>query len=256
MTAEIIGFLLVMARVSVLVALFPLFARRQLPNLVKLGLATALSLFWTPAAVTELNTIDLPNISGPHFTVLVIEQMFIGFLLAMLMGLFFWPAKIAGAYIAQEVGLSLASISDPNSQDSSTLVSRIFEAFCILLFFALNMHHFMLLIIDLSFKRVMTHVGLMELPTEGWVQAYASCTDWGLLIIAPILVLLMLVTVILTFLIRAAPSLNLFSIGMPLRVGLGALLLCLFSPIVFAALEHYMYRAKEEIEYLLSSMMG
>ena len=66
--------------------------------------------------------------------VLVIEQMFIGFLLAMLMGLFFWPAKIAGAYIAQEVGLSLASISDPNSQDSSTLVSRIFEAFCILLF--------------------------------------------------------------------------------------------------------------------------
>ncbi|MCD0459811.1 flagellar biosynthetic protein FliR [Roseiconus lacunae] len=256
MTDDIALFLLVMARVSVFVAFFPLFTKRQLPAQVKVGLAASLSIFWLADAKSVIPATELTDIGGWIFTFLLVKEVFTGMLLSLLLGLFFWPAKIAGSYIAQELGLSLASISDPSSQDSSTLVSRVFESFSILVFFALNLHHFIILTLHFSFHYVLTRVGMMTLPTEAIIAAFSNSDDYGLLIIAPVLVMLMMVTLVLAFLNRAAPSLNLFSVGMPLRVGFGVLLLFVFSPIIFGAMQMYLFRVQEDIESILSLLAG
>ncbi|MCC9601996.1 flagellar biosynthetic protein FliR [Stieleria sp. JC731] len=251
MTDDVVLFLLVLARVSVFVAFFPLFTKRQLPSHVKVGLAASLSVFWLADAKAVIPTPELSGTGGVVFTLLLFKEIFTGILLSLLLGLFFWPARIAGSYIAQELGLSLASISDPSSQDSSTLVSRIFESFSIMVFFALNLHHFIILTLHFSFHYVMTRVGVMTVPTDAFVKAIGNSDDYGLLIIAPVLVMLMMVTLVLAFLNRAAPSLNLFSVGMPLRVGFGVLLLFIFSPVIFGAMEMYLYRVQEDIESIL-----
>jgi len=256
MIEDVTLFLLVLARVSVFVAFFPLFAKRQLPAQVKVGLAAALTVFWLADAKSVISAPDMQAAVSWLFLFLVIKEIFIGMLLSIILGLFFWPARIAGSYIAQELGLSLAAISDPGSQDSSTLVARIFEAFSVLLFFALNLHHFVILTIHLSFNHSLTRIGLSDLPTEAIVRSLNHSSDYGLLIVAPLLVLLMLVTLILGFLNRAAPSLNLFSVGMSIRVGLGGFLLLLFSPIVFGAMEIYFYRVQSDIEAMLSALTG
>ncbi len=256
MIQDVALFLLVLARVSVFIALFPLFSQRQLPAQVKVGLACALTIFWLADARAVISAPDLDAAEGWLFIALVVKELFTGMLLSIVLGLFFWPARIAGSYIAQELGLSLAAISDPGSQDSSTLVSRIFEALCVLAFFALNLHHFVILTIHLSFNHSLTRIGLMDLPTEAIVTSLNRTSDYGLLIVAPLLVLLMLVTLILAFLNRAAPSLNLFSVGMSIRVGLGGFLLLVFSPIVFGAMEMYLYRVQEDIEAVLSVFTG
>ncbi|MEM6470744.1 MAG: flagellar biosynthetic protein FliR [Planctomycetota bacterium] len=249
-------FLLVMARVSIFVAFFPLFTQRQLPAQVKVGLAAALSIFWMNDARTQFSAEQLESITSWWFVILLAKEFFIGFILSFILGLFFYPAKIAGSYIAQELGLSLAAISDPGSQDSSTLVSRIFEAFAILLFFALNLHHFVILSLHLSFEKVFTRIGFSELPTETIVTAINRASDYGLLEIAPVLIVLMVVTLVLGFLNRAAPALNLFSVGMTLRVGLGGFLLFVFSPIIFGAMEIYFYRVQEDIEWILQAFQA
>ena len=256
MIGDVVLFLLVLARVSVFVAFFPLFSKKQLPNQVKAGLATARSVFWLADAKNVMPQLSLEDVGSLLFLFLVFKEICIGLLLSMVLGLFFWPARIAGSYVAQELGLSLAAISDPGSQDSSTLVSRVFEAFSMLLFFSLNLHHFIILSLHLSFNETMTRVGLLELPTEELVAAFNRTSDYGLLIVAPLLVLLMLVTLVLAFLNRAAPAMNLFSVGMSIRVGFGGLLLFLFCPILFGAIEIYFYRVQEDIEYLMQSLLG
>ena len=256
MIDDVVLFILVLARVSVFVAFFPLFSKRQLPAQVKAGLATALSIFWLADAQNVLPEISYDRVGSMLFLLLVVKEICIGILLSLILGLFFWPARIAGSYVAQELGLSLASISDPGSQDSSTLVSRIFEAFSMLVFFALNLHHFIILTIHLSFNQALTQVGLLHLPTEELALAFNRTSDYGLLIVAPSLVMLMLVTLVLAFLNRAAPALNLFSVGMSIRVGFGGLLLFLFCPIIFGALEIYLYRVQEDIEFLIGSIIG
>jgi flagellar biosynthesis protein FliR len=256
MIDDVVLFVLVMARVSVFVAFFPLFSKKQLPNQVKVGLATSLAVFWLADARNVLPTIGFEHVGSVLFVLLLFKEICIGILLSLVLGLFFWPARIGGSYVAQELGLSLAAISDPGSQDSSTLVSRLFEAFSVLLFFALNLHHFVIMTIHLSFNQALTKVGLLELPIEELVAAFNRVSDFGLLIVAPLMVLLMLVSLVLAFLNRAAPALNLFTVGMSIRVGFGGLLLFLFAPILFGAMELYFYRVQEDIEYLIRSMVG
>ncbi|NNE01514.1 MAG: flagellar biosynthetic protein FliR, partial [Pirellulaceae bacterium] len=225
--AQVVLFMLVLTRVSAFIAFFPLFSKKQLPSLVKAGLAGALSLFWFCQIEANMGPTEqvINQMSGFTGCMLLIKEGMIGIVLAIAMGLFFWPARIAGSYVGQELGLSMASISDPGSQDSSTLLSRIFETFAILLFFALNLHHFLILVIHHSFENVISRGSLLELPTERLVGMLNGASDYGLMIVAPLLIGFMLVTLVLAFLNRAAPTLNLFSIGMPLRVGLG--ILCL-----------------------------
>lgn len=256
MIGDVVLFILVLARVSVFIAFFPMFSKRQLPTQVKAGLATALSVFWLADAKTVMPNLSFDDIGSLLFVFLVFKEICIGILLSLVLGLFFWPARIAGSYVAQELGLSLASISDPGSQDSSTMVSRIFEAFSMLIFFSLNLHHFVILSIHLSFNQTLTRVGLIDIPTEEIVHSFNRMSDYGLLIVAPLIVLLMLVTLVLAFLNRAAPQLNLFTVGMSMRVGFGGLLLFLFCPIIFGAIEIYFYRVQDDIEYLLQSLVG
>lgn len=251
--ADLVLFMLVLTRVSAFVAFFPLFTRRQLPTLVKVGLSASLALFWfaeldQTALLTASAAGSLTGLAG---VLLIVREAVIGIVLSIALGLFFWPARVAGAYVGQELGLSLASISDPGSQDSSTLVTRLFETFTVLIFFGINLHHFVILVIHASFDPALIQVGVLRLPTEQLVTMLARVIDYGLLIAAPVLVLLMMVTLLLSFLNRAAPTLNLFSVGMSIRAGLGIFCLFLFCPVIFGAMESYLYRVQEDIEELL-----
>lgn len=248
-------FVLILARVSAFIALFPLFSRRQLPNLVKVGLAGALTVFWFyEVDGSKFQLADANAMGGLVGLAMAVKELAIGALLGMVMGLLFWPAKVAGAYVGQELGLSLASISDPGSQDSSTLVTRIFDMFSLLIFFGLNLHHLIILILHASFDQLMTKVGMMTLPTELLVHMYSSVDDYGLSIAGPLLIVFLMISLLLALLNRAAPSLNLFSVGMSIRAGVGVLFLCVFSPAIFSAMRMYLYRVQFDLEELLKSL--
>jgi flagellar biosynthetic protein FliR len=256
MIGEALVFLLILTRVSVFIGFFPLFSRRQLPSRVKIGLSMALSFFWLGETDPGFSAEALLDAGPLLFVFYVAKEVGIGILLSILLGLFLWPSRVAGAYIGQELGLSLASISDPGSQDSSTLITRLFEAFTVLIFFSINLHHFVIMVVHFSFDDALLQLGLVDLPYEALVTAMNRTNDYGLLIVAPLMILLMLITLVLGFLNRAAPAMNLFSVGMSIRVGIGGLLLFLFSPLLFGATEIYLYRIQEDIEALLSALLG
>ena len=151
---QIIVLLLILVRVATFLGMFPLFSQRQLPNLVKVGLAGGLSVFWFDQIDASLNGLDVPSLGIVDGSLLLIREFMIGLLLSLAMGVFFLPVKVAGAYVGQELGLSLASISDPSSPDSSTLVTRVIEAFAILIFFSINLHHFLILVVQASFDQL------------------------------------------------------------------------------------------------------
>ncbi|MEC8557415.1 MAG: flagellar biosynthetic protein FliR [Planctomycetota bacterium] len=248
---DLVLFVLILTRVSAFFAFFPLFGRRQLPNLVKVGISGALTVFWLyecKAGLTApINAVELTSLYG---FLLILREAFIGFLMAFIMGFMFWPARVAGAYIGNEMGLSMAAINDPASQESSTLVSGILEAFTILLVFATDLHHFFLLVVHESFYGF-NHIDFTNLPVEEIVQRLNQVPADGLLIIAPIMVLLGCLTVWVAYLNRAAPSLNLFTVGMPLRIAVGLCGLLWMAPAFIYASQRYLDRFQEDIEGIL-----
>lgn len=252
---QVIAFTLVLARVSAFVAFFPLFAKRQLPTTVKAGLATGLTFFWFGMVEAKISAdpdfvSDLNVISSVLF---LAQEVTIGVVLSIALGLMVLPAKVAGSYIGQELGLSLASISDPGSQDSSTLLSRIFEGFAILIFFSINMHHFLILVIHGSFDQMFGKISVLRLPTEDLVTMLNRVNDYGFLIVGPVAILFMLITLGLAYLNKAAPTLNLFSVGMSIRSGFGIFCLLVFCPVIFGAIQAYFYRMQADFEEVLAA---
>lgn len=244
MDEQILSFVLTLARVSAFVGFLPLFAQRQLPMTVKAGLATALTLFWfgTTPALPPIERID--PLMG---IMLIVTEAGIGIALAILMGFMLVPARIAGSYIGQEIGISMEPVTQSGS-DQSTIMTSIFETSAILMFFGLNLHHFLILILHYSFNDLAGKIELFSLPTEGLVHHVSRLTEYGLLIAAPIGVLGVVILVTLFFLNRAAPTMNLFSVGMPLRIGLGIIGLAFFVPVLWRSVEFYFQRSLFDVE--------
>ena len=159
---------------SAFVGFFPLFSHRQLPVSGESRIGG-----WTDRVLVRFDSWsilvgeDVPMLLQ---VLMIIQEVGIGLLLAMTVGLLLVPAKIAGAYVGQEIGLSLAAISDPGSTDQSTLVTKVFEAISVMLFFGLNLHHFLILILDVSMNQLANRISLLELADRwtGAVGGYAA----------------------------------------------------------------------------------
>lgn len=240
-----LAFFLVLARVGAFIGFFPLFGRQQLPPLVKSGLALALTIFWS-----GLQPTDAPSsgaVAPLLLLLMIIKEIGIGFALAMLLGLILIPARIAGSYVGQEIGISMEPVTNTGS-DQSSVMTTIFEAFTVMLFFVLNIHHFLILFLHYSLDEVVCCMHLFNLPTEGLVGLIGNLTRDGLVIAAPIGVLGFVSLIGLFLLNKAAPSLNLFSIGMPFRVGFGVLIVALLVPTLWRSIEGYFTSMLFEME--------
>ncbi len=243
---QLFTFILILSRVSAFVGFLPLFARKQLPRLVKAGLAMALTLFWFGSLPPEAyDTVQINTVTAFLF---IAKEIGIGFVLSVLVGFMFVPARIAGAYVGQEVGLSLAAVSSPGTLDSSTLVTTIFETFAVLLFFGLNLHHFVITFLHCSLTKLHGKISLTDLPTELMVQITSSLSEFGCMIAGPAGICLFILTVGLALLNRAAPTLNLFSVGMSLRGGIGIICLVLFFPIILNSINLYFQLHRNQLE--------
>jgi flagellar biosynthetic protein FliR len=245
---QVFSFMMILARVSAFIAFFPLFGQRQLPAMVKAGLATALTVFWfgtTP--VSPYAGEQIPTLLA---VMLIGQEVGIGWLLATALGFLLLPARIAGTYIGQEIGLSMEPVTQSGAE-STSMMSSVFETFVVLLFFGLNLHHFLVLFLHLSLTQLAGKINMMNLPTEGLVRMIDSLAEYGFLILAPIGVVCMVMLIGLFFLSKAAPTMNLFSVGMPLRVGLGLGCVIIFMPVVIQSIAMYLQRMTGDLEQLL-----
>ena len=228
----VLSFSLVLARVSMFVAMLPLFGGRGVPRLIKVGLAAALSLAWF-GEVEPIGAAELLDPTGrTHwlaFGVAMVREALLGAVLGQAFALFLVPAQIAGEFIGQEMGLALAQISDPSMEGSGTIVGQVFEMFAVLVFFGLDAHHLMLVGLHSTFLNWPIGAAPGTLPIAGLVEGVESAHRWGLLIAAPVGACLFVSTVVLALMSRAAPQLNILSVGFTLKlgVGLGGLLLLL-----------------------------
>jgi flagellar biosynthetic protein FliR len=227
----VVPFSLILARVSFFVMLMPLVGGPQTPQLVKIGLSMTLAALWSAPLFEQGFTLPLAS----HGTVPVLawclaltREAGVGAALGFLFSLFLVPVRVAGEFLTQEIGLSFGSQVSGSGDGTASTPAAILEAFATLLLLGLDLHHVFLGALHASFARLPIGAGF-ALPDCDVVAAASAAEEWGLLLAAPAALCLFLTSVILALLTRAAPQLNLYTVGFPLRmiVGLGALLLLL-----------------------------
>ena len=228
----VLGFLLTLIRVAGFVSSFPAFSGRRVPRTVKMGFVLSLTAIWATKPDTVIETLVLPGGAADWalLLLLVVREALFGIGLGFAFGFLIIPARIAGTYIGQEMGLSLASVADPSSGTPSGVVSQILEWLTILLLFVLDVHHVLLHALNLSFQSIAVGERVLVYPAMELFMQMDMADRWSLLIAAPIGICLFLTLVVMGLLVRAVPHMNIFSMGVALRAGMGMLALLIFLP--------------------------
>lgn len=230
-------------RVAAFVAFLPPLAGRNLPQSVKIGLAMTLAMFF--AFTVPVETHPWLTRAGEQwlaFGILAIRETVCGIGLSMCLGLMLMPARMAGAYIAQEMGLSIATLTGPNDGHQTTIIGVLLETIAGLMFFNLNLHLAVISFLAASFDHLTPGFGSFTFSPGWWLTGVTDSIESGLLIAAPVGIVLMLTLVASLVLMRSVPQFNLFSIGMSIRLiaGLGGMLV--FGPELLVLLRQSLFR--------------
>jgi flagellar biosynthetic protein FliR len=209
---------LILARVGAFVAVVPPFGG-QAPRLVRAGFAVVLAAFYLGAASPGWDPALAARAADVHpvvYAVALVREALIGVAMGFAFGLFLLPARVAGEFVTQQVGLTVSPSVGPTGTDSSGQVSRVFETVAALVFLVADGHHLALAALHATFDRL--PLGGGALPTAGPMAAgLSSAYEMGLLLAGPLALCLFLLSVTLAVMTRAAPQLNIYSVGFSLQ---------------------------------------
>lgn len=215
-----------MLRISALLMTAPVFSLRAL-NL-RLRILLALALTWMVYPMQSWPVID--PLSGAGLLEML-NQITLGVLMGLMLQVITAAVLVAGQSMANAIGLSMATMIDPNTGNVPVL-GQFLIVLATLIFVGLGGHALLLGLLIESFSSLPIGQGLSG------QQAWSALLGWsgmiflgGLLLALPVMVTLLFINIGLGVATRAAPALNIFSVGFPamVLVGLGVLFLSLPS---------------------------
>lgn len=216
------AFMWPMLRISALLLAAPVFSLSALTVRIRVLLALALSVMVYPLFTWP----DIDPLS-PAGLLEICNQLLIGGFMGLALQIVTAAVVVAGQTISNSMGLSMASLIDPNL-GNVPVIAQFLLILSTLIFVSLGGHTMLLALILESFATLPVGSSLFE------PQAYAQLVSWSsmiflgaLLTALPVMVTLLFISIGLGVVTRAAPSLNIFSVGLPATIVVGFVVLLL-----------------------------
>ena len=230
---------LVMARVVPLVQLVPYLGGKATPQMVKLGLALALAVLVYPAVWLSGAAAALPA-SPLVLAALVFKEVCIGLVLGFVAALVFEAVRMAGQMIDAARGQTMANVMVPQLPERVSVSANFGYQAAIVVFLMLGGHRIFLGGLIRSFVWIppqsfpALQEGSLQLVALTVLRLTADAITLGLLLAFPVIASILLLDLFLALVNRAAPQINVFFLGMPLKALLGVAVLLLALDMVVA----------------------
>ncbi|TWC57799.1 flagellar biosynthetic protein FliR [Pseudomonas sp. SJZ080] len=242
------SFILPLFRIGAVLMTMPIFGTTLVPTRVRLYFALAITVVVVPGLppMPQVQALDLSAL------LLIAEQIIIGALMGLSLQLFFQAFVVAGQIISIQMGMGFASMVDPTNGVSAAVIGQFLTMLVTLLFLGMNGHLVVFEVLTESFTTMPVGSAMLinhfwELANKlGWVLGAA------MLLVLPAITALLVVNIAFGVMTRAAPQLNIFSIGFPLTLVLG---LVIFWVGLGDILNQYQPLATEALQ-LLRDMAG
>lgn len=221
----VVLFALVLARTVPIVELAPFLGGRAAPRTVKIAVALALTTLVAPALWVAA---PAPSELGPAtFAALIVKEVLVGLTLGFVTALVFEAVRIAGQIIDAVRGQTMANVMVPQLPERVSVTADYLYLLAVALFFAFGGHLLFLEALARSYVvfpvtqfPALTASGLGGLALE-LTRLFAETIAFGALLAFPVVAAILLADLVLALLNRAAPQVNVFFLGMPLKAALG-----------------------------------
>lgn len=227
--AKLLGFMMILTRVAAFLMVAPVFSWNVIPVRVKAAMAVLLAVFFSmitdlPLAVKELHSLQV--------VLLLANEALYGVLMGLIAMVLFMVIRIAGRIIERQMGMAMAQVLDPFTRERAQPLGMILEVIFILLFFSVNGHHAFLRVLAGSYEAFGPgSIPSVSIMAAGMAQAGSTMLLAALRLAGPVLATFILLMVVLAIFARVVPEMNILFISLPIRVGLGLIMVACFLPL-------------------------
>lgn len=213
MVIQLQKLILILIRITAFIVVCPGFSFRGLPNILKIAIATSVSVMIYMITPEMDVTYDLL-----YFITFIIKETLFGLALGYVTNLIFSTMEIAGMLIDFQVGFSMASVFDPSMGTQASNYGRVYYWLSICIFFLLDMHHKVIEALIKSFEYVpITMVNFSGFSIEGIVNLFSNVFELALNLAAPIIVVMLVTDIVLGIISKTVPQIDVLMLGMPLK---------------------------------------
>lgn len=221
-------FLLVFARMTGLFVIAPIFGRRNIPAYFKIGFSFMLALILTNTLKMELPDYS-ENIFG--YSALIFKEFATGLVIGYASYLIFTAVYLAGQIIDMQVGFGLVNVIDPLSNIQVPVTSNFYFILCMLIFLTVDVHHVLIKALFESYKVISPGGAVFGTQLiDELARLMASVFLLAFKISAPVVATVLIADVALGVLMKTVPQLNVFVVGIPLKILLGIVVMWLTIP--------------------------
>lgn len=212
--------LLLFLRVSGLVIGNPIFGRKNVPNMLKVGFCLVLTAVFMNALPPPVIYPAWNNVLA--YALICLRELLFGVAMGFVINAMFTLVLAAGGMMDIQIGFSIASIYDIQYNTQSSITGSLYDIMLVVLFFGMDGH---LRLIDILYSTLQTiPVGTAVISSEiMWVAAKVMSTSFalGVMLAMPVVAAGMMLEISLGVIIRTVPQMNMFVVGIPLKILVG-----------------------------------
>ncbi len=221
-------FLLIMVRISTFVFVAPLFGQRGIPPQAKIGFSGAIAIM----ILYTVKPVEAVYYSTLGFGILVFKEAITGLLIGYAANICSSIITHTGFIIDMEIGISMASEFDPVLNTQVTVTGNIYQYFMLLFLIITNMYQFILRAMIDSFAVIPLGGAVFEPDylITAMIDYVTNVFVIGFRIFLPVFATMLIMNVVLGVMAKVAQQMNMFSVGIQLKIiaGLSVLFLTVY----------------------------
>ncbi len=250
---ELEYFLLILTRVSCFVYVAPFFGMQNTPRNVKICLSffTSVLLYetLTPAALEGYETVL-------EFAVIIIKEALAGLLLGFGANICSSIVNFAGSVSDMETGLSMATLLDPTTRENTSITGVLYQYTLMLMLIATGMYRYLFGALADSFTLIPVNGAVFhgENLLNAMVRFLSEYVIIGFRIVLPVFCVMLLLNAVLGILAKVAPQMNMFAVGIQLKVLVGLSVLFFTASLLPSAADMVFTEMRELIVAFVEGM--
>lgn len=214
-------------RISAMFMAIPVLGTKLIPTKIRILLSMTITILVIPL-IPEVPAVEPLSLNG---LLISVQQILIGVAMGFVLQLVMGALLIAGEAISMSMGLGFAIMIDPQNGVSVPVISQFFLIIGTLLFLSLGGHLMLIQLLVSSFNTLpIAEIGITR-------ESFWAIVSWGstmfvgaIWLAIPALISILVLTLAMGVMTRAAPQLNIFSVGFPITIFMGFVIIMLIMP--------------------------
>ncbi len=232
--------LCILVRISMFVYVAPFFSQRGIPRMVKLALALFLTGMMYSLIGPDHERLEYETVYG--YAVIVLKEALTGAIIAYSTSICNTIVDFAGRIMDMETGLSMSNLIDPTTGQSGSMSGVLYQYAVMLMLIISGLHRYLLSALADTFTLIPINGAVFN--TDKMLESVTMfLTDYitiGFRICLPVFAVMLLLNAVLGIMAKVAPQMNMFAVGMQLKVLVGICVL-FFTATLMPSVANFIY---------------